>query len=105
MLDIARWYSFSRAAKALRSEAWGTNTPDNRDRIRYADGENNLRGAITGLQQTFMDDPPAIFLAWSVRARAVNKRFAVHVEEGRDILGTLRLWKPPSATQLAAGRN
>ena len=75
------------------------------DRIRYADSENNLRGAITGLQQTFMDDPPAIFLAWSVRARAVNKRFVVSVEEGRDILGTLRLWKPPTAAQLAAGRN
>ena len=75
------------------------------DRIRYADSENNLRGAITGLQQTFMDDPPAIFLAWSVRARAVNKRFVVSVEEGRDILGTLRLWKPLTAARQAAGRN
>ncbi len=75
------------------------------DTIRYADGEDSLRSAVTGLQQTFIDDPPAIFLAWSVRARAVNNRFAVHVEEGRDILGTLRLWKPPTAAQLAAGRN
>jgi peptide/nickel transport system substrate-binding protein len=75
------------------------------DRVRHADGENSLRSAVTGLQQTFVDDPPAIFLAWSVRARAVNNRFAVHVEEGRDILGTLRLWKPPTAAQLAAGRN
>ena len=75
------------------------------DTIRYAEGDDNLRSAVTGLQQAFMDDPPAIFLAWSVRARAVNKRFVVHVEEGRDILGTLRLWKPPTAAQLAAGRN
>lgn len=75
------------------------------DRIRYADGEDALRGAVTGLQQTFVDDPPAIILAWSVRARAVNKRFVVSVEEGRDILGTLRLWKPPTVAQLAAGRN
>ena len=75
------------------------------DRVRHADSDDSLRGAITGLQQTFVDDPPAIFLAWSVRARAVNKRFVVHVEEGRDILGTLRLWKPPTVAQLAAGRN
>ena len=42
-----------------------------------------------------MDDPPAIFLAWSERARAVSKRFDVPPPKpGRDILGTLRLWKP-----------
>ena len=75
------------------------------DRVRHADGDDKLRGAISGLQQAFMDDPPAIFLAWSVRARAVSKRFTVEVEEGRDILGTIRLWKPPSAAQQAAGRN
>lgn len=72
------------------------------DRVRHADGDDNLRGAISGLQQTFMDDPPAIFLAWSVRARAVSNRFVVHVEEGRDILGTMRLWKPPTGDQQAS---
>ena len=28
------------------------------------------------------------------RARAVSKRFVVPDEPGRDVLGTLRLWKP-----------
>lgn len=75
------------------------------DRVRQAAGDDALRGAIKGLEQTFMDDPPAVLLAWSVRARAVSKQFVVHVEEGRDILGTLRLWKPPSAAQQQASRN
>lgn len=75
------------------------------DRMRHASGDDALRSTIKGLQQAFMDDPPAVFLAWSVRARAVSKRFAVQVEEGRDILGTLRLWKPTSAAQQQASRN
>ena len=38
-----------------------------------------------------MDDPPAIFLAWSERARAVSNRFVVPPPEaGRDVLSTLR---------------
>lgn len=72
------------------------------DRVRHATGDDDLRSAINGLQQTFMDDPPAVFLAWSVRARAVSRQFAVQVEEGRDIMGTLRLWKPAAGPQQAS---
>jgi hypothetical protein len=51
------------------------------------------------------EDPPAIFLAWSQRARAVSSRFVVPpIEAGRDILSTLRLWKPV-ADQRASSRN
>ena len=42
---------------------------------------------------------PAIFLAWSERARAVNRRFDVAAEPGRDILTTLRLWRPTNDLQ------
>ena len=48
------------------------------------------------------DDPPAMFLAWQERARAVSKRFSVPSEPGRDILGTLRLWKPAADTRQAS---
>ena len=65
------------------------------DRVRHAGTDADYRQAVAGLQQAFMDDPPAIFLAWQVRARAVSKRFSVPPsEQGRDILATLRLWKP-----------
>jgi hypothetical protein len=53
--------------------------------------------AVAAIQQTAVDDPPVIFLAWMERARAVSKRFTVTpAEGGRDILSTLRLWKPTS---------
>jgi peptide/nickel transport system substrate-binding protein len=71
------------------------------DRVRHAPSEEAYRTAVQGLQQAFVDDPPAIFLAWSVRARAVSKRFDVQAEEGRDVLSTLRLWKPTGAQQQA----
>ena len=74
------------------------------DRVRHAPTEDDYRGAVAGLQQAFMDDPPAIFIAWSVRARAISKRFAVQAEEGRDVLSTIRLWKPGTALR-QSGRN
>jgi hypothetical protein len=50
-----------------------------------------------------MDDPPAIFLAWSVRARAISNRFVVPPPEaGRDVIGTLRLWKPAAGVAQAS---
>lgn len=65
------------------------------NKVRYAETEGDYRGAVGGLRQAFIDDPPAIFLAWSERARAISKRFEVPpAEAGRDILITLRLWKP-----------
>ncbi len=66
------------------------------DRVRQAPSESAYRDAVAGLQQAFIDDPPAIFLAWTVRARAVSKRFSVQAEEGRDVMSTVRLWKPGS---------
>jgi hypothetical protein len=68
------------------------------DRLRHAKSEDEYRQRVAELQRAFVDDPPAIFLAWSERARAVSTRFAVPApERGRDILATLRLWKPVSS--------
>lgn len=75
------------------------------DEVRGAATEADYRGAVAKLHRAFVDDPPAIFLAWSVRARAVSKRFNVQAEEGRDVLSTLRLWKPTSTGQQQASRN
>jgi peptide/nickel transport system substrate-binding protein len=85
---------------------FGTSTSDAAlDRLRHARSDDEYRAAVAGLQQNFMDDPPAIFLAWSVRARAVSRRFVVPaVEPGRDVLSTIRLWKPATA-DLRASRN
>jgi ABC-type transport system substrate-binding protein len=64
------------------------------ERVRHAATDQEYEQAVAGVQQAFMDDPPGIFLAWSVVARAVSKRFTVPAPEpGRDIVATLRLWK------------
>ena len=73
------------------------------DGARHASSEAAYRTAVLDLQKAFMDDPPAIFLAWTVRARAVSKRFDVQAEEGRDVLSTIRMWKPTAADH--ASRN
>jgi len=73
------------------------------DAVRSAETEPAYRAAVRNLDRAFVDDPPAIFLAWSVRARAVSKRFDVQAgEEGRDVLSTLRMWKPAAARQQAS---
>jgi peptide/nickel transport system substrate-binding protein len=72
------------------------------DRVRHAETEADYREAVVRLEQTFVDDPPAVFLFWSERARAVSKRFVVPVQPDREILGTLRLWKPANAERRAS---
>jgi peptide/nickel transport system substrate-binding protein len=70
--------------------------------IRQAHSDAEYRTGVGALQQAAVDDPPAIFLAWIERARAVSKRFAVPPgEPGRDILSTLRLWKPDAGARQA----
>lgn len=65
------------------------------DQIRHAASDDEYLRTAAGLQQTIIDDPPAIFLAWIQRSRAVSKRFLVPATEpGRDIMATLRLWQP-----------
>jgi peptide/nickel transport system substrate-binding protein len=63
------------------------------DEIRYAASTEAYATGVGHLQQAATDDPPAIFLAWNERARAVTKTFSVPVEEGRDILFGVRQWK------------
>lgn len=74
------------------------------DRVRHAASDDDYRAAVQELQKTIVDDPPAIFLAWSERSRAVNRRFDVGGDTGVDVMTTLRLWKP-SANPAFARRN
>jgi ABC-type transport system substrate-binding protein len=65
------------------------------DRARSAASEGEYRGAVAAVQRAFVEDPPAIFLAWSVQTRALSRRFEVPpLEPGRDILSNIHLWKP-----------
>jgi peptide/nickel transport system substrate-binding protein len=74
------------------------------DGIRHAVDDARYQSGVAAFQHAVIDDPPAIFLAWSERARAVSTRFIVPAEPGRDILSTLRLWRPSTDNQ-GATRN
>jgi peptide/nickel transport system substrate-binding protein len=65
------------------------------DAVSRSRNERSYREGVAALQRAVLDDPPAIFLAWSERARAISRRFAVPtLEPGSDPLTTLRLWTP-----------
>jgi len=73
------------------------------DQIRHAHSDDDYRAGVARLQQAFVDEPPAIFLAWAERARAVSRRFDVPApEKGRDVLSTIRLWRPAATPQIAS---
>lgn len=75
------------------------------DRVRHAAAEDEYASAVAAFQQAMLDDPQAIFLAWLQSARAVSKRFVLPAPEpGRDIMSTIRLWKPATG-DLHASRN
>jgi peptide/nickel transport system substrate-binding protein len=64
------------------------------DAVRHAATDADYREGVKAFQKAIADDPPAVFLAWSNRSRAVTHRFDVPAEPSRDVLATLRLWKP-----------
>jgi hypothetical protein len=73
------------------------------DRIRHATSDDEYRRGVTNLQRAIVDDPPEVFLVWGERARAVSRRFDVVLPEGgRDVLNSLRLWRPATGQQLAS---
>jgi peptide/nickel transport system substrate-binding protein len=87
-------YNYGRFASALVDKAL--------DNIRHAPSDDDYKAAVAAFQGAIVEDPPGIFLTWSQRARAVSTRFEVPVEPGRDILSTLRLWRPINAPQFAS---
>lgn len=62
--------------------------------LRTSNDEGAVRSATRRLQRVFLDDPPALFLAWNERIRAVRRDFAIPQEAGRDPLLTLWRWMP-----------
>lgn len=93
---LLRPYELWHSGGSFNPGTMGNSTVDGAlDKVRRALSQEEYRLAVSDVQRAFMDDPPAIFLAWSERARAVSRRFMVPAAEpGRDILSTLRLWKP-----------
>jgi peptide/nickel transport system substrate-binding protein len=69
--------------------------------IRRSKNDEEYAAGVAAFQQAIVDDPPAIFLAWSERARAISTRFEGPVAPGHDMLRTMWQWRPTSSPQVA----
>jgi ABC-type oligopeptide transport system substrate-binding subunit len=114
LVDIISGPSFSRPSVFWRSSAQfkGFNVfgYENAEAERQFEAlresaldESAARAATNRLQRVFLDDPPALFLAWSERARVVGPKFQPEIEADRDPVPTMWRWKL-SASRLALGQ-
>jgi peptide/nickel transport system substrate-binding protein len=62
--------------------------------------EAATRSATAKLQRVMQDDPPALFVAWSTRTRAINKRFTFP-GTSRDPLIDISQWRLAEPRQVA----
>ena len=65
--------------------------------------EAGIRSATSQLQRIFYDDPPAVFVAWDARARAINRRFVVP-NDSRDPMWTLWKWTVTSPRKVKSAQ-
>jgi ABC-type transport system substrate-binding protein len=65
--------------------------------------EAAIRSATSNLQRTLYDDPPAIFVAWDTRARAISRRF-VWPNDGRDPMWSLWKWTVAPSSSVASAQ-
>lgn len=64
--------------------------------------ESATRGATKRLQRIFLDDPPALFLAWSERARVAGPKFKPVIDTDRDPVLTMWRWTRADDRRAAA---
>jgi peptide/nickel transport system substrate-binding protein len=75
------------------------------DRLRDARSDDETRIAVADLQRVLYDDPPAAFLVRTETARVIDQSFEIPIEaKGRDVVGTLSLWKPRPVPPVTARR-
>jgi ABC-type transport system substrate-binding protein len=70
--------------------------------LRTSLNEAATRSATHRLQLAMLEDPPALFLVWNTRARAISRRFGVVAESGRDPLLTVWRWTENVGTRTAS---
>ncbi len=70
--------------------------------LRTTRNEAAVRSATRRLQDVLLADPPALFLAWNQRARAIRTEFLVPGEAGVDPVFSLWRWSRRPDTLLAS---
>jgi peptide/nickel transport system substrate-binding protein len=93
---IGRVHNFWRSAKHFQGlNLFGYENPEAErlfSVLRESTNEVAVRSATSRLQRVMMDDPPALFLAWSQGSRAIRREFKVGGEPGVDPLDTIGRW-------------
>ena len=103
MLDVisgptpGRPFMFWRSAKAVRGQynVFGYENPEaehNFDILRSSVNEAAVRSATRRLQRLMTEDPPALFLAWNERARAIRRNVVIPDSDRPDVMWTLAGW-------------
>ena len=99
-----RPFLFWRSARAFQGvyNVFGYENRDVEDAfgvIRTSTSEAAVRSATRRLQRLMFNDPPALFLAWTERARAIRTDIVVPEGEAYDLMFTLSSWyRRPSPT-------
>jgi ABC-type transport system substrate-binding protein len=93
-----RAYVFWRSRKAFKGEynVFGYENAEAEKLFSVLNTSMNdaaVRSATARLQQVLLNDPPALFLAWNARARAIRTAFVIP-EGGGDPLNSLWKWTP-----------
>jgi peptide/nickel transport system substrate-binding protein len=60
--------------------------------LRTSTNEAAIRSATSNLQRVLLEDPPALFLTWDERSRAVRRDFQVIRDPDRDPVSTIYRW-------------
>jgi ABC-type transport system substrate-binding protein len=66
--------------------------------LRTSVNEAAIRSATSNLQRVLLEDPPALFLVWDERSRAVRRDFQVVRDPDRDPVSTIWRWAPTDRT-------
>jgi peptide/nickel transport system substrate-binding protein len=85
---LERGYQFWRSQRDFRGlNVFGyenTEAEGLYDVLRSSTNEAAVRSATSRLQRVMLDDPPALFLAWNERARAIRRNFRIVQDPARD---------------------
>ena len=109
---VGRSYMFWRSAKRFPGglNFFGYENPDAErlfDVLRTSTNEIAVQSAFSRLQETLLDDPPAVFLAWNERSRAVRRSFQI-VQDSRsdpsDPVYSMWRWTPVPEPKVALAR-
>ena len=74
------------------------------DLLRTSTNDIATQSAFTRLQEVLLEDPPALFLAWNERSRAVRRDFQIVQDPERDPVDpvyTIWRWSMKSEPKLA----